>query len=274
MRKFMLAMGIVSVLGIYGCNKTTSNITTPSVQYAAEQPDGAKLSLTWTAISNIDGYHVYIYYKSRDTTIDLSSSATTYEVTTPAKTIEVSAYKGTDESDKWTLDLTAVKTTTITVYGANDPVATDPSGFGFSTTDGSVHTYALSGVDTATNWPLIDFYLEDRGAISLSLYAPTDVPSSAFPYHKLNDKGNVSVAASVSDFDTFNITSAPGGSYSTQTLLSNNTVYSFWLDPNNNSWDATEDHFGKLKVTTISGERVDMEVAYQKVPGLRWVVTE
>ena len=255
MREILFAFPIIGILWIMGCEETpTAPEVSPSVTYAAIE-NGAKLRLTWTAVSDADGYNIYI-----DGVKDTSITAISYDVSGPAKKIEVCAYTDSEEGPKWELSLTPV-VTTLTVYGRSDTSPDHPSGFGF-TSDGTAVTYALSD---STNWPKIDFFIEDVG-IPIALWSPHHM--------NYNTEENASVESpTITEFDSLNSAAAPG-SYSTQTSLSTGGLYSIWIDPNASGWDATNDHFGKLKVSDISGTKVDIRVAYQKITGIRWVVTD
>ena len=110
--------------------------------------------------------------------------------------------------------------------------------------------------------PFIDYYIES---------GPQQFWS---PHHaNINNEVNSTANSGITDFDGLNIADGPGV-YTTQTDIVLNSVYSFWIDPTNNGWDNTTDHFGKIKVIGINGTRVTMKLAYQPIPGLRWLVTD
>lgn len=245
---------ILMLLLIVGCAETpTGPDIAPTVSFEAIE-QGGTLRLTWTALSDVDGYKIYI-----DGVLDTTITQLSYDVSKPCKTIEISGYKGDKEGPKWSYSFAPV-ITSISVYGRSDTDPNHPSGFGF-TTDGSAVTYALRD---STNWPKVDFYIEDVGT-PISLFSPH--------HRNYNTKKNAGAEATITEFDSLHIAAAPG-SYSTQTRLSTGGLYSIWIDPNANGWDKVNDHFGKLKVIDISGTKVDIKVAYQKVSGLRWIVTK
>ena len=270
MCKVLLTLPIVGVLLIIGCENPQGPDVAPTVTYEAIQ-NGAGLRLAWTALSGVDGYYVYV---NEGAAPECTTTAISVDVFGPAKVIEICGYTGDKDGPKWSSGTELEPAvSTITVYGASDPSPTNPSGFGFAT-DGSAITYPLSGADTLTNWPKIDLYLEDR-VKAMNLFAPTDVPPAAFPYHDLNSEPNSSVEMSgIAHLDDADSAYTPGGTYSTQTVLAIGGVYSFWIDEGPTGWDKDYDHFGKLEVLSISGTKVDIKVAYQKKTGYRMLVTD
>lgn len=231
----------------------------PQVSY---QPidDGAKLRLTWTQVANADGYYIYVD-GVKDTS--LPSTATVYDVSGPAKLIEVSAYKKQEESEKWRLDLTPV-VSEVSVYGASDPDPNHPSGL--QLTDNGAIPLAIGN---QANWPNLDYIFDDRGEFApMSIVNPGDYTSPRY-----NEKGNAISQLASGDFDEENIAPAPGV-YSTQRKnIEINGVYYLWLDRDNDNQTAN-DNFGKILIKAITGAKVDIKVAYQKIKGLRWVKTQ
>ncbi|UCD18979.1 MAG: hypothetical protein JSU64_06015, partial [candidate division WOR-3 bacterium] len=244
---------------LVGCEGEEA-LETPNVIYEVTD-NGATLVLDWDAVPDVDGYYIYA-----DGVMIDSTTALTYDATVPAQVYGVSAYLGEDESAADEVDCTPVETANLTVYGNSDPDPAHPSGIGFAA-DGSCVTLALS---EPTNHPDIDFYFDDANFANLTIVSPGDhVP----PY---NDEENAT-AASGTDYDALEIAAALGN-YITQRTVNNNAVLSFWIDPDADGWNAVTDHFGKIKVVSVSGATAPftavLNVAYQPVPGLRWVVTQ
>lgn len=264
MRKFLLTSVLFVSILIVGCgDNPVAPDKAPSVTYDAIE-NGTKLRLTWTALSDVDGYYVYLDGVKAEP--DLKPEETSCDIVDPVQEIEVCGFSGEEEGPRWSLDLTPKESST-TIYGASDPSPDNPSGLGFDA-NGGTHTYPLSK-DTLTGWPKIDFYIEDRGGINMSLFAPSDVPAGVFPGHPLNAEENLSLGCtSTAEFDSLD--AAEGGSYSTQTELADGGLYSIWIEKGEDD----KAHFGKLKVTAISGTKVDITVAYQKIEGLKWIVTK
>lgn len=256
MKKYIKLLFLISLFVTFiGCEQMVERPEKPAVVYQPIE-NGAKLRLTWTPVTNADGYYIYV---DGIKVTSLSSTITSYDVSGPAKLIEVSAYKKNEESEKWRLDLTPV-VSEVSVYGASDPSPDHPSGL--QLTDNGAVPLAIGN---QANWPNLDYVFEDRG-IPMSIINPGDYTP---PF---NTKGNaISVPAS-GTFDNENMAPALGNYY-TQMRLAIGGVYYLWLDRNNNGY-STDDNFGKILIKAISGTRVDIKVAYQKVKGLRWVKTQ
>ncbi|MBI4722101.1 MAG: hypothetical protein HY769_03755 [Candidatus Stahlbacteria bacterium] len=252
MRKLLLIAPIVIALWIAGCDNGTPS-GAPDVTYEVKAP-GDTLILTWTALSGVDGYNVYADGQSTD----LGNVLSTKISDGAARVIEVCAYTNDKEGPKWSKDFSPV-ITTITVYANSDSVA-HKSAFGFNTS-GDAITYFLG---TTADHSKFDFYIEDIAAPANSLTSPSQ--------GGYNTRWSGSHEESVTDFDAFDQSAAPGNYVSPKQLI-DGAVYSFWLDRNNSvTWD-NNDHFGKAKVLAISDKEVQLKIAFQKEGGLRWVKT-
>ncbi len=267
MKKLLgLAVALVAILILVGCEGEVT-LEAPDVTWTVPDADeGAVLSLSWDAVEDADGY---IIYADDDSIDEVTAAPWEYDADVPAAVYGVSAYSGDDESDITEVDCAPVVTTNITVYGNSDPDPAHPSGIGF-TAAGNCLTLAISD---PTTWPDIDFYFNDTNPTQglIDLVSPGDhLP----PY---NTEENASANTGETDFASVVIADAPGA-YSTQTELLENAVYSLWIDPDADGWDAENDHFGKMKVESITGAAAPYTVvitcAYQLIEGLRWVVTE
>ncbi|MDH4210437.1 MAG: hypothetical protein OEV79_03205 [candidate division WOR-3 bacterium] len=257
-----ITLAVSALLIVIGCEGEGDGLEAPNVTYDVIDA-GATLALEWDAVDGADGYYIYA-----DGILIDSTTGTDYDATVPAGFYGVSAYAGEDESATDEVDCTPVETASITVYGNSDPDPDHPSGIGFAS-DGSCITLALS---ETTNHPLIDFYFDDANFVNLTIVSPGDHQPT--PY---NDEENTT-AASGNDYDALEIAAEPGvGLYNTQRTLNNNAVLSFWIDPSPPNWGAVDDYFGKIKVVSITGTGPYMavlNVAYQPIAGLRWVVTQ
>jgi hypothetical protein len=254
MKYLIPVLGALLIL-IVACQPPVS-LEKPNVS-ATALTGGDTLRLSWTAVASATGYNVYY---DGHTTKDTSITGTQIDIGTPRSKIEVSAYNGSEESDKALTDLLAKVTTGLTAYAMSDP--SPLNSFGFNASDG-----VCSVIDdtTAANNSKIDYLFEDRSpAPSLSLYSPNEYTT---PY---NSKIDVSVLSGT-DFDA--LKHAPGpGTYNTKTAISQNSVYALWMGTST-TWSAT-DHFAKIKIETVSGTMITFRVAYQKTPGLRWFVSQ
>jgi len=253
----------VALLILVGCGEEAA-LDTPDVDYAVTD-NGATLELSWVEIADADGYYIYADDVAIDTIDD--PATTTFDATTPAAVYGVQAYAGEDVSEIDEIDCTPVETQNITVYSLMDPDTSHHSAIQFTTT-GSCVTLAV----VVANYADIDFWFND----SVPTHGPVDIVSpgdhAPTPY---NSEDNASANCGT-DYDGLDITTAPGG-YSTQTAVADQAVYSLWVDPNANGWDAQNDYFAKMKVESLTGGgpyTITITVAYQTIPGLRWVVTQ
>ena len=256
--RYILALLVFVALVFVSCESTVAP-GTPSVTYAPTD-NGGMLRLTWPAVTDAEGYNIYLD-EVKDTSIT-GTGTLTVDVAGPAKKVEVSAYNGSEESGFWTLDLTPISTPTLTAYGASDPDPLHPSGLALK----DAGAVALA-IGEAANKPDIDYVFDDRGSFTpMSMVNPGDYDP------QINSKGNAISLVTSGQFDDEDFALAPGNYDTKRIPVTQNGVYYLWLDRNNNNY-STDDNFAKIQIISISGTVVTAKVAYQKVPGLRWVVT-
>jgi hypothetical protein len=224
----------------------------PCVTYEAIDL-GARLRLTWTGIVDAKSYEI-----TTDDSI-FTTTSTSFDVTTPTGLIDVRAVNGSDKSDPATIDCGIVETASIDVYGISESDTTLHAGFAF-TSDGNIVTYSLAYVNLAG----LDFYADDVAFPgSMYLINPGD--------KGWNAKGNAVKDAGTTVYDDAKLADAPGTGYITQLAIVTGGVYYLWLDHTNHGW-SSDDNFAKVRVILISGTLVTIQVGYQKVGGLRWLV--
>ncbi|HID31947.1 MAG TPA: hypothetical protein EYP24_01035 [bacterium (Candidatus Stahlbacteria)] len=249
---------VYAAIFIFAC-KGAVELTAPDVTYEVTA-DGGGLSLSWSEQEDAEGYIIYADDVAIDTVTDLS-----YEMTTPARIVKVTAYAGEEESDAWTGDFTPVQSS-ATVWGLSDPDPDHPSGLGFSTA-GQAVTYAVS--DTS-NWPSIDFVFDDKNVTPLNIVTPNhswynNGQGLNSEYNYTSDNQNVT-------FDSLDIAPKPGNYYDAKELVVNG-VFASWIDPDGGASPDANDNFIKFQVLKISGSEVQINIAYQMEGGLRWLVT-
>ena len=172
----------------------TSPVTllTPTVSYTPVN-DGADLHLTWLAVTDATGYNVYV----DGVKTEILSGTYSFDVTGPARLIQVSAVATSSEGDKWSLTTTVKKTTNVTVYTRADAQQIN-------------HAFYFDTTGTAVAIPLsrptdIDFVLDTSQTVtSLELRSPDSYDP------KYNTKSNSSAAASETKLDDLKIAPAPG----------------------------------------------------------------
>jgi len=258
-RTSTLVVGLAAtllLLGI-GCD-TVVTLDAPTVTTAAID-NGAKLRLSWTAVTDAKDYDIV----TDDTTY--TTEELSFDVTTPSATIKVYAVNGDDKSDATTIDCQVVETATLVLYGITDPDPNHPSGLAFAA-DGAASALSLGDANKAA----LDFVCDDEQASVL----PIGLINAGDYGWAQNAKGNAVAVASGTDYDAATIADAPGA-YSTQEGIAVSGLYFLWLDPTNNNWDV-QDHFAKAKVVSIEdvggAKKVTLKLGYQKVGGLRWLV--
>ena len=224
----------------------------PDVSYEAINA-GADLRLSWPAVPDAESYEI----KVDDSTY--STTSLSFDVTTPSATVEVRAVNGNGKSGPATINCRTVETPTLVVYGISDPDTMHRNGFGFNS-NGSITTYSLAPV----NLPFIDFYADDSThAGEMDLINAGDAGWNA--------KGNSLKLAATQVYDDVKIADAPDSGYVTQLALQTSGIYCLWLDRTNNGWDV-QDNLAKVKVIAIAGHLLAMQVGYQKISGLRWLI--
>jgi len=253
MRYLLPVLGALLVL-IIACQPVVT-IDKPKVTMTVKD-QGGTLELTWDAVDGATGYKIYYDGSS---SADTALTTTKIAITEPKKTIKVEAYNSSETNDS-TLNVAATSTvTTLSVNGISAGITN--AAFGFNVTTG-----IATAMDAAVSQS-VDFVMEDRDPDPMSFWSPTSYDPV------LNTKDNAaSLAAGVTDPNALKVCAAPGN-YNTKTAISANGVYSLWIDVTGDGY-STDDHFAKALVNSISGTAVSLKVAYQKVPGLRWIYTE
>lgn len=255
MKKLLtLTTTILALIILVGCEGEVT-LEAPDVTHTVKTDDqGGTLVLSWDEVTDAEGYYIY----ADDVKID-SVTTPSYDATTPAALYEVSAYAGDQESDKDQIDCGAVETASLIVWGSGDTSPDHPSGFGFNASHIAV-TYAISD---STNHPYIDFWIHSVSSSEQEFASPSQAG--------YNDEVNTTKNSQQTDYNAVKICDAPGG-YTAPTTINANAVYYFWIDPNNDNWSSSNDYFGKIQVSGVSGYQVTLKIAYQPIAGLRWCV--
>jgi len=253
MMKYLSAMPGALLLLVISCNPPGA-LEKPVVSYAPIE-DGTKFHLTWTAVTNATEYHVYVDGVKNVVVSGIYS----FDVTGPAKLVQVSAASASGEGNKWSLTTSVKKTPNVTVYTTADPQQIN-------------HAFYFDTAGTAVAIPLtrpldIDYTLDTTQTLSNIVLRSPDTYDP-----KYNTRANSSAEAGLTDFDLLKIAPAPGV-YSATRTISKDSVYSLWLDPGANGWSA-DDHVGKIKFEALSGTAITLTVGYQRIAGLRWLMSD
>lgn len=181
-------------------------------------------------------------------------------VYTPGITVAVYAVYPDGMSEPGELDFGAVETPSLDVWSVADPSPDHPSGLGF-TAAGTAVSYAVSYPE---NWPDIDYYIARGPALSSPNYREPE---------PLNDEENASCLESGAYENLAIVKPCGSGDYITLRDINIDDLYGLWIDPGADNY-TPDDHFGKAYVIDIQNLKVTLKLAYQTVPGLRWVDTD
>ena len=258
---FVYLICIFSFLYIHCGGDAT--LTVPNVTHAVTD-SGLTISLAWDEVNNAEGYIIY------GNGIALDTVQTLYcDVDTPVALIEVKAYAGSQLGDADQVNCIPVTTYSLQIWGASDTISNHLSGLSFGS-EGQAEPITIN--DSAYYHDL-DYIFEDRLSFTtgFEIFSPN---AYSPPY---NTKNNMSVRTNAIYFDSLSIAYAPS-SCSTRTALEANSIYTLFLDQDNDGWDSDSDHFGKMEVSSITGDSTQphtaiISVAWQPIAGLRWVVT-
>ncbi|MBN2380121.1 hypothetical protein JXM67_10020 [candidate division WOR-3 bacterium] len=233
---------------------------------------GAGVKLAWTSDSRIflaeggcygdyisDGQVLFVISGDGEVldTVPVESYNLDKEITcsiyVPCAKIVIDAYKsGGEFLDKEEIVLGAVESE-LEVYTQES--VSHPSGFGFDS-KGKASAYSVT-----THPGSVDFYL----ALDQDTQEPVLKSGECY-----SGKAR-GVRLDPSGYESIKIAPLPvQGAYVDSVILVSDASYVLYLD-DEDSDSLVGDHFAKALVTGISGDRVALKLAYQTVPGLRWV---
>jgi len=248
-RTLIVAVALALALIGTGCKSSSTALDAPVVSKQATN-DGGTLHLTWEAVEGAESYEI-----KAGGAVDTITS-TSFDVSTPAATIEVRSVKGTSKSDSAATIECGIVESTIEFFGDLDTLHFNGFGFG---SNGTAVGYTMH----PTQLPNLDFYAEgNQSAMKLKSAAGvnsekkgngTKVASVAYD--------DVGIADPVGDYADSSLTIAAGTACCLR-MSSDTTAAGTWTD---------QDHFAKANVVSIESTKVTLKVGYQKVAGLRWL---
>jgi len=256
--RYLFPILAVLILAFTGC-PPVSELEAPKNVTSTVLTNGDGLKIEWDEVTDAQGYYIYVDGSKVDSTT--SGTDNDINVTTPGKSITVTAFKGNDESaESDAINTEAVLTSSIVVYGMSDPNQY-VCAFGFNTAG------TCLGLDVSVpgNSSAIDYVIEDRG-VPMAFWSPHHFNP---PY---NNEANAASLAATTDFSALELAAA-AGNYNTKTDISVNGVYSLWVDPTGAGW-SVDDNYAKVRVEGVSGTQVTLKAAYQPIGGLRWLVAD
>jgi len=247
---FLLPLFLVFI----GCtDEPTEGIDPPSAIQLEGATNETDLVLTWSPSSDadIDGYR--IYFEGSEI---WEGTATTYTHTsiTSLGEYEITAYKGSDESDALRFDTEDyVNTGTFTVYDMDTPSGSGLSGVGFSA-DGVASLYSMASSESATNGQYVDFYYDNDGTFTSADYLGGDwVNGTGFNY-------------TTSTYANLEVVETTGYSNATNPAIASGQVWQVvFLKNNTATWNYAK--FRIDAVTTSPYVKADVTFAYQTIEG-------
>jgi hypothetical protein len=246
-RTLIGALAVALALICIGCNSSTNNPTSleKPIVSAAGSGDGGTLTLSWNAVTDAKSYEITAGDSVYTTT------STSFDVSTPAAAIEVRAVSGSVKSDPDTIDCKVVEGT-AEFYGDLDP--THANGFGFD---------------------------DNGGVVACTLKVPSQ---SGMDFHADSSHGQMKLVASqqrarglgdqlkAASGSYDGITMAdPVVGYSASLAITADSAYYLRISAVADTWKAA-DNYAKARVDSVVGAKVSLTTAYQKIPGLRWLV--
>ncbi len=251
MTKRTLTVVLAVALALIGTGCNSSSSATPDVPVVSEQGanDGGTLKLSWDAAANAKSYEI-----TAGDAVD-TTEATSFDVTTPAAVIEVRSLNGSKKSDPATVDCKYVEST-VEVLG--DPTGTNDRGFGFNENGVAVRcTLAYPSMLK------LNFYVQLFGT-EMKLISGSSVNPDSSP-------GSAMRVASV-EYDELKMAD-PLGDYSDSTLvITSGGTYCLRMSKDTSAVWSAADHFAKAKVVSIDSNKVTLNLGYQPIAGLRWLV--
>ncbi len=184
------------------------------------------------------------------------------DVYEPGAKLSVYARHSGEKSEPASANFGAAETPLIEVWSVNDPDPDHPCGFGFDSS-GSAKAYTSLETDLYDYWIYAD---PDR----ILLVSPSDHAPEPFNEHYYY---STAASESYSNLEVINISNSL--TFSTQSKIYVDSLYSLWLSEDMSGYSA-QDHFGKALVIGIENSsevyKISFKLAYQLIPGLRWVV--
>ena len=251
MKRSLIGVVVVALalIGI-GCDSKVT-LEAPTGVATTAINDGGTLHLSWEAVEGAESYEI----KADDTTY--AATSTSIDISVPATKIEVRAVKGTTKGDSAVVSIKIVETT-VECFGDLSP--THDNGFSFGENGGAVGCTLKYPSQSG-----MDFYAQLGAGDTMRLVAGGTV--------NVNRMGNQLKAASGS-YDDITIAD-PLGTYSKSSvvILADSTYYlRISADTDTTTTWSTENKFAKAKVVSIDSAKVTLNLGYQKVGGLRWLV--
>ncbi len=220
--------------------------------------NGGSVKLSWNELEGAEYYRIDV-----DGDSVAGVTATTYTVTTPGKTLTVTAV-GVDSSGSISFEMTL--SPGVKIWTINDPDPDHPSWVRF---------------DSLGNATAVD-----TGRQTAAWYMNDDAADTAWLNTNWSDGGgwnpNLDVGFHGESGNIGDINMAPGLGYYYQKFpqdspLDDNQVGAFWYDEGADGSLGPGDHFGKFLIKDYNPDdsgypSATMDIYWQCEPGLRWLV--
>ncbi len=249
MKKYSIIFATVlagAMVMMTGCPEPNpSGLVPPSVTTSITSDQGG-VKFEWDAVTDADGY--IVKYNGKADTI----TATSYTVTAPTNEVEITAYNDNGESNPYKFDCGAKETQNVKWYTRADTDPGHPSGLGFDNSGNAVTISYVNG-----DHHDIDFVADNDNTIA-GIQAVD------------NSIGYSNAVAYNSSWDYNKMDIAPSTGYTSYDDVVNGGTFALLRD--HNGTKDTEDHFAKLLVSGVAGTEWTVQVTYQPIGGLRWLV--
>ncbi len=252
MRRLGLLLGLLAACdesGLAGSPQIT--VSPDSASY------GGTATIKWYGVVGADYYRLWV-----DSELVYEGTDTVYHLEGPARTLRTQAIGGSDITEDYE-DLTS-EPETLELYERDYP-GVAAVGFGG---DGSATTYDINDTASQKNFSfyLDDFHPETTIVESIRMVSP-NVNAFGDPFNEREARFGWWPSG-----DTAPPPRRMADLYSP--VLVPDSVYAVYLNPDGEEWDATQDHFLKIKVLSVDDSTGKVKFVYwfQRVPGLRWVI--
>ena len=253
MKKALVLLAIpVIIMALASCSVSpTANIGTPTNLAWTVGTNGLDLTLSWSAVTDIDGYKVIT---PMNDTVDVDTSCAHTFVNAEVGTYTVYAYKGSDTGASATISNAPYEdANAMTIYS----LSSTNGGSGFDIDPVNGHGTVVSLADS-TYQSTFDFYLNNDSSY---------VSADQFTFTGGGSGENVTgfIDAGTTDIDTC-IQYVAGQTYNNMETCTANHFYMVYYK---GSTTTPLDNYGIIKVVSVGTDNVVFTYKFQTLKGFR-----